>query len=46
MKKQFTFNSIMKDGKTIITIDDGRLTISRPGILSKLSHGFSGEKQY
>lgn len=44
MKKQFTFNSIMKDGKTIITIDDGRLTISRPGILSKLSHGFSGEK--
>lgn len=31
-------------GKTIITIDDGRLTISRPGILSKLSHGFSGEK--
>lgn len=44
MEKQFTFNSIMKDGKTIITIDDGRLTISRPGILSKLSHGFSGEK--
>lgn len=44
MKKQFTFNSIMKDGKTIITIDDGKLTISRPGILSKLSHGFSGEK--
>ena len=44
MKKQFTFNSIMKDGKTIITIDDGRMTISRPGVLSKFSHGFSGEK--
>ena len=44
MNKQFTFNSPMKDGKTIITIDDGRMTISRPGILSKLSHGFSGEK--
>lgn len=44
MNKQFTFNSIMKDGKTIITINDGKLTISRPGILSKFSHGFSGEK--
>lgn len=44
MNKQFTFNSIMKDGKTIITINDGRLTISRPGLLSKFSHGFSGEK--
>lgn len=33
MNKQFTFNSPMKDGKTIITIDDGRMTISRPGVL-------------
>lgn len=31
-------------GKTIITIDGGTLTIERPGIMSKMSLGFTGAK--
>ncbi len=44
MNKTYEFYSLGKGGKTIITIKDGALTISRPGLMSKLSHGFSGEK--
>lgn len=39
----FKFKS-MDQGKVEITIKDNKLTISRPGIISKLSHGFVGEK--
>ena len=41
--QQFTFNSF-SDGKTIVTLNKNSLTISRPGVLSKFSHGFSGDK--
>lgn len=44
MEKQYSFFSLGKGGKTTITIKDGTLTISRPGIISKFSHGFVGEK--
>ena len=44
MNKTYEFYSLGKGGKTIITINNGALTISRPGLMSKLSHGFSGEK--
>ena len=43
MSKKYEFTS-MDNGKAIITINDGTLTIERPGVLSKLSHGFSGSK--
>ena len=41
--KLFKFKS-MDQGKVEITLNDNRLTISRPGIIAKLSHGFTGEK--
>lgn len=41
--KIFKFKS-MNQGNVEITLNDNRLTISRPGIISKLSHGFTGEK--
>ncbi len=39
----FRFKS-MEQGKVEITIRDNKLTISRPGIIAKFSHGFVGEK--
>ena len=42
--KSTLFNSPTKGGKTKIIISDGTLTISRPGIVSKFSHGFVGDK--
>lgn len=39
----FKFKS-MDQGKVEVTIKDNKLTISRPGIISKFSHGFVGEK--
>ena len=44
MNKEYIFNSPTKGGKTKIIISDGTLTISRPGIVSKFSHGFVGDK--
>lgn len=44
MNKEYIFNDPTMGGKTIIKLENGTLTISRPGIMSKLSHGFSGEK--
>lgn len=44
MSKEFKFNAPTSGGKTIIKLEEGKLTISRPGIISKFSHGFSGEK--
>ena len=41
--KIFKFKS-MNQGNVEITLNDNRLTISRPGIIAKLSHGFTGEK--
>lgn len=44
MNKEYIFNDPTMGGKTIIKLGNGTLTISRPGLMSKLSHGFSGEK--
>lgn len=44
MKKTYLFNSPLMGGKTKITIDEGLLKIERPGFVSKLSHGFTGER--
>ena len=44
MNKEYIFNDPTMGGKTIIKLGNGTLTISRPGVMSKLSHGFSGEK--
>lgn len=41
--KIFKFKS-MNQGNVEIALNDNRLTISRPGIIAKLSHGFTGEK--
>lgn len=44
MNKEYVFNDPTMGGKTIIRLGEGTLTISRPGLISKFSHGFSGEK--
>lgn len=44
MKKEFIFSDAGKGGKTKVILEEDKLTISRPGIISKLSHGFSGDK--
>lgn len=44
MNKEYIFNDPTMGGKTIIRLTDGLMTISRPGIMSKFLHGFSGEK--
>lgn len=44
MNKEFVFNDPTMGGKTIVKLENGALTISRPGIISKFYHGFSGEK--
>ena len=44
MNKEYVFNDPTMGGKTIIKLGNGTLTISRPGVISKFSHGFAGEK--
>ncbi len=44
MKKEYEFYSLGMGGKSIIKIDGNTLTISRPGLMSKMSLGFSGDK--
>lgn len=44
MEKEYVFNDPTMGGKTIIRLGEGTLTISRPGLISKFSHGFSGDK--
>ena len=44
MEKEYIFNDPTMGGKTKIVLHEGSMTISRPGIMSKFSHGFSGEK--
>lgn len=44
MKKEYEFYSLGMGGKSIIKIDDNTLTISRPGLMSKMSLGFTGDK--
>lgn len=44
MEKTFKYFSLGKGGKSIIKLNDITLTISRPGIISKLCLGFTGEK--
>lgn len=43
-RKVYEFNSITNGGKTKVIIDDSKITILRPGLISKFSHGFVGEK--
>lgn len=43
MQKEFVFK-IMGGGKAIINLTDNSISISRKGVMSKLSHGFVGEK--
>lgn len=44
MKKEYEFYSLGMGGKSIIKIDGNTLTISRPGLMSKISLGFTGDK--
>ncbi len=44
MKKSYEFFSPAKGGKSIITINENTLTISRPGLISKMALGFKGDK--
>lgn len=44
MQKEYEFYSLGMGGKSIIRIDGNTLTISRPGLMSKMSLGFTGEK--
>ena len=43
MNKEFTFK-VLGEGKAIIKLNEHSLTISRPGIMPKFTHGFVGEK--
>ena len=43
MEKEFTFK-VMGEGKSIIKLNDNSVTISRPGVMPKFTHGFVGEK--
>ena len=43
MEKEFTFK-VMGEGKATIKLNDNSITISRPGVISKFTHGFVGEK--
>lgn len=44
MQKEYEFYSLGMGGKSIIKIDGNTLTISRPGLVSKMSLGFTGDK--
>lgn len=41
--KEFLFK-VMGEGKATIRINENSITISRPGAISKLTHGFVGDK--
>lgn len=41
--KEFVFK-VMGEGKATIKLNENSITISRPGALSKLTHGFVGDK--
>ncbi|MBQ7105201.1 MAG: SHOCT domain-containing protein [Bacilli bacterium] len=43
MNKEFVFK-VSLEGKAIIKLNDNSITISRPGFISKFTHGFVGEK--
>lgn len=43
-KREYEFSSITNGGKSKIIIEAGKMTIIRPGVISKFSHGFTGEK--
>ena len=43
MNKEYIFKSFL-DGKVILTINNGLLSIKRPGLTSTFYHGLSGEK--
>lgn len=44
MKKEYEFSSFSNGGKTKVILEDGKITITRPGFISKFSHGFTGDK--
>lgn len=44
MQKEYEFYSLGMGGKSIIIINGNTLTISRPGLMSKMSLGFTGDK--
>lgn len=44
MEKTYEFYSFGNGGKSIIKLSNNTLTISRPGLLSKMALGFTGEK--
>ena len=44
MQKEYEFYSLGMGGKSIIKINGNTLTISRPGLMSKMSLGFTGDK--
>ena len=43
MEKEYVFK-VMGEGKAIIKLSDNSITISRPGVMSKFTHGFVGDK--
>ena len=43
MEKEFVFK-VMGEGKAVIKLTDNSITISRSGVMSKLSYGLVGEK--
>ena len=43
MNKEFIFK-VLGEGKAIIKLNDNSITISRPGVMSKMTHGFVGDK--
>lgn len=43
MKKEYTFSS-MQSGKSIVILEDDRITIKRKGILAFNNYGLKGEK--
>lgn len=44
MEKTYSFKDFSNGGKAEVIIKDNTLTIRRPGVLAKLSHGFTGDK--
>ena len=43
MNKEFVFK-VMGEGKEVLKLNENSITISRPGVMSKMTHGFVGEK--
>lgn len=44
MQQEYIFSSPLKGGKAIVKIDSDVITISRPGMMSKMTMGFKGDK--